>query len=111
MITIPRDDDKRRAPAVHKKIENIEEGDIRVAVIGTVVDKGETKVVVDDGTGSIDIGFDLSKDLGKFDEGGLVRAVGRPSNGSMDGEAIQDFEDFDVELYRKTKDRLKELRD
>ncbi|MFP4116463.1 MAG: hypothetical protein ACLFQ8_01840 [Candidatus Aenigmatarchaeota archaeon] len=111
LMTMPRDEERRRAPAIHKKIDSIEEEDIRVAIIGTLVDRGETKVVVDDGTGSMDVSFDLSKDLGRFEEGNLVRVVGKPSNGSLDGEAIQDFEDFDVELYRGAKQKLEELRE
>ncbi len=107
---MPLNDDKRRAPAVHRKIENVSEEDIRVSVIGTVVDKGESRVAVDDGTGTIEVVFDLSKDLDGFDESDLVRVVGRPSDGSMDGEVIQNFEGFDVDLYEEILEKLGEFR-
>lgn len=110
-MDIPRDEDKRRAPAVHRKIEDVEEDDIRVSVVGTLVDKGETKVAVDDGTGALEVSFDLSKDLGSFEESDLVRVVGRPEDGSLDGEVIQDLEDFDVELYEETLEKIEELKE
>lgn len=107
---MPMDDDRRRAPAEYRKIEDIDEEDARVSIIGTIVDRTESKVVVDDGTGKAEAAFDLSKDLSEFEEGDLVRIVGRPSGKNLEGEAIQDFENFDVELYEEVKEKLDGLR-
>ncbi len=108
---MPMDEERRRAPAVYKKIEEVDEGDIRISVIGTIVDKGESRVAVDDGTGTLEVGFDLSKDLGNYEEGDLVRVVGRPSEGSVDGEAIQDFQKFNKDLYEKALKKIEEVKE
>lgn len=105
------DDDRRRAPSEFRKIEDVEEDDIRVSVIGTIVDMTESKVVLDDGTGKIEASFDLSKDLGEFEEGDMARVMGRPTGNKLEGEIIQDFEGFDVDLYQETLEKVNELRE
>lgn len=104
-------EDRRRAPAEFKKIEDVGADDVRVSLIGTVVDVGEGKLVVDDGTGTIQVNFDLSEDLDELKQGRKVRIIGRPGEGEMDGEAVQDFSDFDMELYEKTRDKLKGIKE
>ncbi len=108
---MPMDEDRRRAPAGFKKIEDIDDGDIRVSVIGTLVDSTESKLVVDDGTGKIEASFDLSKDLSSFEEGNIVRIIGRPSNGALEGEVAQDFSGFDTELYEEVLQKIEGFRD
>lgn len=55
---IPEATIRKRAPAVDRKISEIKPTDARVRILGTVIDKQEDKIVVDDGTGKIEIGFD-----------------------------------------------------
>ncbi len=108
---MPVDEERKRSPAVSRSVEDISENDGRVSVIGTIVDKTESRVVLDDGTGKLEVSFDLSKDLSKLEEGNLVRVVGRPREESLEGEVIQDFQDFDKELYKKALERIEKLRE
>lgn len=101
------DDNDRRMPTQFKKIESIEPDDVRVAVIGTVVDSEEEVVVIDDGSGNIEVEFDSIEKTEDFEEGDMVRIIGRPSDEIFYGEFIQDFSDFDIELYQEAKQKLK----
>ena len=90
----------RRFPTVGKNIKEITPDDGRVSFIGTLIDKGEGKIAVDDGTGSIESFFEdeITK---KFKVGNTVRIVGKVSEGNVNGEAIQDFSVFNLDLYKK----------
>ncbi|MBU7014507.1 MAG: replication protein RepA [Theionarchaea archaeon] len=94
----------RRAPAIEKDISDITEEDIRVSVIGTVIRKDpiQYSMIIDDGTGSITV---LGDRL--FDVQTVVRVVGRPQtrgNPLINAEIVQDFSDFDLELYKRVKE-------
>jgi hypothetical protein len=94
----------RRAPAVEKDISDVTEEDIRVSVIGTVIKKDpiQYSMIVDDGTGSIIV---LGDKL--FDVQTIVRVIGRPQTRGepfINAEIVQDFSDFDLELYKKVKE-------
>ena len=50
---------RRRLVAVEKRIEDIQpESDVRVRLIGTVIDVAQNSIVIDDGSGKIDIFFE-----------------------------------------------------
>ncbi|MFP4116013.1 MAG: replication protein RepA [Candidatus Aenigmatarchaeota archaeon] len=104
-------DQRRRAPAEFKKVGNLGGDENRVSLIGTAVDVTEGAAVIDDGTGKVEVTFDLSKDLSKFEEGNLVRVIGRPTGDSLEGEVIQDFEGFDLDLYEDALEKLEEVRE
>lgn len=94
----------RRAPAIEKDISDIDEEDIRVSVIGTVIKKDaiQYSMVIDDGTGSVTVFADKL-----FDVQSIIRVIGRPQMRGepvIDAEIVQDFADFDLELYRKVKE-------
>ena len=94
----------RRAPALEKDICDIDEEDIRVSVVGIVVkrDSIQYSMIIDDGTGSITVFADKL-----FDVQSIIRVIGRPlARGEpiIDAEIVQDFTDFDLELYRKVKE-------
>ena len=109
---MPQDDEeRRRAPAEFKKVEDIDDTDARVSLVGTAVDVEENNIAVDDGTGTIEVNFDLSKDLSEFKEGDMVRVVGKPSGGSLEGEVAQSFEGFDIDLYEEALDEINKLRE
>jgi len=64
----------RRAPSKHRKIEDIDQKDIRISLIGAVVSKKDFEFVLDDGTGQINV---ICEEDTEFKEGDLVRVVGR----------------------------------
>jgi hypothetical protein len=88
--------------AVEKQIKAISGDEPRVSLIGTVISRspGESSLVVDDGTGQIDVKVAHLPKLAS-----LVRVVAKPfpSEGRvvLDAWVLQDFAGFDVELYRK----------
>jgi len=95
----------KRFPTVEKKISEITPENVRVSVIGTVVDKTNDKLIVDDGTGSIEI-FSDENLIKNAENSKIVRVIGRvTSDGSIsiNAEIIQDFSKFDIGLYEKIK--------
>lgn len=103
------DENKRRIPAKFTQVEGISSDDPRVSIIGTVVDKNEKTLIVDDGTGKIEVEFDLSENLSEFEAGDKVRIIGRPREEGLKEEAVQDFSDFDLELYKEGISKLREI--
>ena len=96
----------KRFPTSEKSISEITPEDIRVGIIGTVIDVSDDKIMIDDGTGTIEVILD-EENLKKVSQGKLVRIIGRvASDGGMkiNGEIVQDFSGFDIELYNKIKE-------
>ena len=95
---------RRRIPSVERRISEIMAEDMRVSVIGTVIDKQDESIMLDDGTGKISIGFDSSVDV-ETDQ--LVRVFGRvipiEQGFELQGEIIQDMSSVDKELLRKLR--------
>lgn len=94
----------RRVPAIEKDISDITEEDIRVSIIGTVIRKDpiQYSMILDDGTGSIIV---LGDKL--FEVQTTVRVIGRPQMRGeplISAEIVQDFSDFDLELYKRVKE-------
>lgn len=104
----------QRIPAKERMIADIKPEDTRVSIAGTVVDFRGSKVVVDDGTGKIDVSFE---DPPTVETGQMIRIFGRVismENGTeIQGEALQDFRNADMESYRKVsrmwENSLKEI--
>ena len=95
---------QRRMPSVERKVSEIKPEDIRVRVLGTVIDKQENKLVVDDGTGKIEAIFDdpVNVELKK-----MVRVFGRviplEDGFEIQGEILQDMSQLDLELHKKVE--------
>jgi hypothetical protein len=94
----------RRAPAVEKDICDIDEDDIRVSIIGTVIkrDPIQYSMIMDDGTGSITVFADNI-----FDVQSIIRVIGRPQirgEPIIEAEIVQEFSNFDLELYKTVKE-------
>ncbi|MGD2247443.1 MAG: replication protein RepA [Candidatus Methanofastidiosia archaeon] len=94
----------RRAPAVEKDICDIDEDDIRVSIIGTVIKKDpiQYSMITDDGTASITVFADNI-----FDVQSIIRVIGRPQirgEPIIEAEIVQDFSNFDLELYKTVKE-------
>jgi len=92
----------RRMPSVEKKVSELKNGDMRVSLIGTVIDKQENRIILDDGTGKVNINFEIAPpvNINQF-----VRVFGRVVQAGddieIDGEIIQDMEKLDKDLYKK----------
>ena len=95
---------RRRLPSVFRRVSEIKPDDIRVSLIGTVIDKADDGIVLDDGTGKVDI--TLTEPAG-VEARALVRVFGRviPMEGGVQiqGEFVQDMKGLDLELLRKVE--------
>lgn len=99
---------QRRLPSKEKRISDIKPDDIRVSVTGTVIDKQDDGVVViDDGTGKVNVTFDDPEVLKSVELNQLVRILGRVmpvENGfELQGEVAQDMSKLDLELKKRVE--------
>ncbi|MBN2202642.1 MAG: hypothetical protein JW700_00435 [Candidatus Aenigmarchaeota archaeon] len=97
---------KRRLPAKEKEIGSIQpEFDVRLRLMGTVIDSSPNSVVIDDGTGKVEIFLEKEPSV---NQGQLVKVITRiiPTIGGFEcrGEALQDMNGFDIDLYKKAKE-------
>ena len=87
---------------MERAVGNIKQDDIRIKVIGTVLDIQDNRVVLDDGTGKIDAVFDSPPEV---EANQLVCVFGRVislENGfELQGEFLQKLEGLDMELRKK----------
>jgi hypothetical protein len=95
---------KKRLPAKEKPVSEILPNDIRVRILGTVIDRSENSMFVDDGSGRLEILTEgQPAEVGK-----MVRVVTRilPMTGGFEAraECVQDMAGFDVELYRRARE-------
>ena len=100
---------RRRLVAIEKKIEDIQpEADVRVRLMGTVIDVAPNSIVVDDGSGKIDISFERDP---LVNQGQLVRVIARVlpliDGFQCRGEAVQVLDNFNIDLYNKAKEIAK----
>lgn len=100
---------KRKLPAIEKNISDIiPDKDIRVRILGTIIGVGDNSVIVDDGTGKVEIGFEDLNMIAGLGEGQMVRVITRilplMEGFACKGEALQNLADFNVNLYKKAKD-------
>jgi predicted membrane protein len=99
----------RRLPSVSRRVSEIGRGDVRVRLLGTVIDKNENVIVIDDGTGKINVTFGEPV---TFETNQLVRIFGRvipmEEGFEIQGEVIQDMKDVDLDLYKKVNELERE---
>jgi len=100
---------RRRLVAIEKKIDEIQpETDVRVRLIGIVIDASPNSVVIDDGSGKIEIFFENEPIVR---QGQLIRVITRilPLIDGFEcrGEAIQTLDGFNIDLYKKAKEIAK----
>jgi len=97
----------RRLPAVEKKIAEINpERDIRVRILGRILDKADEVIVVDDGSAKAEI---IASDLDvNANIGDIVRVFARvlplEEGFELRAEIIQDMSKLDLDLYKKIKE-------
>jgi hypothetical protein len=100
---------RRRLVAVEKKISEIQpEADVRVRLMGTVIDVAPNSIVIDDGSGKIDIFFEREP---LVRQGQMIKVITRvlPLIDGFEcrGEAIQTLDEFNIDLYNKAKEIAK----
>jgi hypothetical protein len=97
-------DMRRRLPSVFRRVSEIKPDDVRVSLIGTVIDKADDGLVLDDGTGKVDITMTEPAQVEARD---LVRVFGRvvPMEGGVQvqGEFVQGMKGLDLELLKKVE--------
>lgn len=103
---MPEDErDFRRLPAVERSVSGIKPEDMRVSLLGTVVDKQDNSIVLDDGTGKVNVNFEGDVNVGASQ---LVRVMGRVipiENGfEIQGEVAQDMSGLDLGLHKRVKE-------
>lgn len=101
---------KKRLPAIEKSISDVQQSDIRVRLLGTVIDLGDSSLILDDGSGRIEVLFDVAPHVSV---GERVRVVARILP-LIDGfecraEAFQKLDGFDIDLYRKAREIVKRV--
>jgi hypothetical protein len=99
---------RKRNPAIERRIAEVKKDDIRVALIGTIIEKDKSinAIVIDDGEANIRVL--LPEDIfERFEAGQLVRTIGlvapalEGDEKEIRGEIVQDFSKLDKELYRE----------
>ena len=92
----------RRMPSVPRKVSEIGAGDVRVSVIGTLIDRQGNIAVIDDGTGQVRASFEKEP---QAELNGLVRVFGRviPLEGGFElqAEIMQDMSDCTTRTFRR----------
>jgi len=99
---------KKRNIAFEKTISELKKEDIRVKVIGTIIEKdgSNNSIVIDNGKAQLRVLLDADK-FNDVDAGRLVRVIGvviPPLEGEtveLKGEIIQDFSKLNPEIYEK----------
>ena len=102
---------RRRLPAIEKEIAYIQpEMDVRVRLMGTVIDSGPNSVVIDDGSGKAEIYFDEQQNVhpGQFIKI-ITRILPLIDGFECRGEVIQTMDGFNLDLYKKAKEIAKEV--
>ena len=94
----------RRFPAVPRKIADINpEKDIRVRILGTVIDKQAGIVVIDDGSSKAEI--IVEEGLDKINTSDTVRVFCRvlplETGYELRAEIVQNLNGMDMDLYNK----------
>lgn len=100
---------RRRLPSIEKKVSEIHpESDVRVRLIGTIIDSSPNSIVLDDGSGKIEVYFEEPP---KVRNGQLVRIIVRIlpliDGYECKGEVIQSLDGFNLELYKKVKEIMR----
>jgi hypothetical protein len=79
-----------------KKISEIKSSDLRVAIIGKIMEKKENSFVVDDGSGKVEVLFD-----GEVRNNELIRAFCSVIDDKLKADIVQNLNGFDLDLFNK----------
>lgn len=102
-----------RPSAIPRRISEIKTGDEQVQVVGLTVDKSESSLVLDDGSGRLNVFFEDPALLKGIDVGSKVRVFGTPLNigdgHEIHAEIIQNLERLDLDLYKKVMHEVRKF--
>lgn len=92
----------KRVAASLKRIADINpESDIRVRILGRVIDKSNGTLIVDDGSAKAEVVMEQTE----ADVGDVVRVFARvlplEEGYELRGEIVQDMSQLDMDLYKK----------
>lgn len=93
--------------AIHyipKKISDLKQTDRKVAIMGKIISAEENSFVVDDESGKVEIFSEEPVESNK-----LVRAFCTVIEGRLKADAVQDLNNFDLNLYRKIKELYRKI--
>ncbi len=96
--------------SLEKEIHEIKGDETLVSFIGVVVsiDPSTYMLILDDGTGAISVSSDTLYSMEK-----VLRIIGTPYKEGgqiiVESEIIQDFSDFNLELFRKVQQLQREV--
>ncbi|MBL7159979.1 MAG: hypothetical protein ISS95_00270 [Candidatus Aenigmarchaeota archaeon] len=97
----------KRTPAVEKSISEIQDSDTRIRILGTIIDLTDGSLLIDDGSGKMEIMFDSNEHLLGLKPRQLIRVVTRImpliEGYACKGECVQTLDGFDLESYKKAK--------
>jgi len=98
----------RRLPAVDRLVKDIGRDDKRVRIVGIVVDKGDEYIVVDDGTGKIELVVEGNVNV---NIGDVVKVIVKclSNENKYLCEAVQPANGLDIKLYREARKMLMEV--
>ncbi len=81
------------------------ETDLKIKIIGFVVDKKENTFVIDDGSGKVEVFVDESSRLDNININQLIRVFGSTlpmeEGFEVKADAIQDLSNLNINLYKK----------
>ncbi len=93
---------KRKIPEINPEV------DLKVKILGFVVDKKENTLMVDDGSGKVIVFVDDTNLLDSFNINQLIRVFGStlPTEDGFEikVDAIQDLSNLNINLYKKVEE-------
>lgn len=91
----------RRLPAILKRVTNINpEKDVRVRILGRVIDKADGTIVVDDGSSTAQIVTDAQCEVDDM-VCVFARVLPLEDGYELRGEIVQNKNSMDMALYKK----------
>ncbi|MBS3815107.1 MAG: hypothetical protein KGY45_00935 [Hadesarchaea archaeon] len=103
----------RRPSARPRRVSEIKTADEQIQVVGTIVDKSEAELVIDDGTGTLPVLFEETGLPENAEVGTKVRVFGTPLNvkdsHELHAEIIQKLDNLDLGLYKEVRHETKKF--
>ncbi len=82
--------------------------DLKVSVLGFVVDKKDNTIILDDGSGKVEVFVDIPEMMDKINANQVVRVFGSTlptENGfEIKADIIQDLSNLNIDLYKKVEE-------
>ena len=89
-----------RASYKERYVKDLKAEDVKVAISGTIISKGNGRIAIDDGTGSIIVSIDTDLEVNSF-----IKVYGNllpyDEGFEIQGHFIKDLNNVDKNLYRK----------